>query len=100
MTSYHGGESQTQMGTGTLAVWDRLKFGIGNPEGPNKTEFLTANARELVRIYLRGKTHSSGGFMTKKISSESLGAVRWLNRTVLGIGLASLCSDWSHEMAT
>jgi len=38
--------------------------------------------------------------MTKKISSESLGAVRWLNRTVLGIGLASLCSDWSHEMAT
>ncbi|MGO9200588.1 MAG: MFS transporter [Limisphaerales bacterium] len=26
--------------------------------------------------------------------------VRWLNRTVLGIGLASLFSDWSHEMAT
>jgi hypothetical protein len=25
---------------------------------------------------------------------------RWLNRTVLGIGLASLLSDWSHEMAT
>jgi len=25
---------------------------------------------------------------------------RWLNRTVLGIGLASLFSDWSHEMAT
>ncbi|HWY76254.1 MAG TPA: MFS transporter [Verrucomicrobiae bacterium] len=25
---------------------------------------------------------------------------RWLNRTVLGIGLASLCSDWSHEIAT
>ena len=24
----------------------------------------------------------------------------WLNRTVLGIGLASLFSDWSHEMAT
>ncbi len=24
----------------------------------------------------------------------------WLNRTVLGIGLASLCSDWSHEIAT
>jgi MFS family permease len=25
---------------------------------------------------------------------------RWLNRTVLGIALASLFSDWSHEMAT
>jgi MFS family permease len=25
---------------------------------------------------------------------------RWLNRTVIGIGLASLCSDWSHEIAT
>src|SRR6267378_8310838 len=27
-------------------------------------------------------------------------ANRWLNRTVLGIGLASLFSDWSHEIAT
>ena len=27
-------------------------------------------------------------------------AGRWLNRTVLGIGLASLFSDWSHEIAT
>src|SRR5580704_19176750 len=26
--------------------------------------------------------------------------LRWLNRTVLGIGLASLFSDWSHENAT
>jgi MFS family permease len=25
---------------------------------------------------------------------------RWLNRTVTGIGLASLFSDWSHEIAT
>lgn len=25
---------------------------------------------------------------------------RWLNRTVLGIGLASLLADWSHEIAT
>lgn len=24
----------------------------------------------------------------------------WLNRTVLGVGLASLLSDWSHEVAT
>jgi MFS family permease len=27
-------------------------------------------------------------------------AQRWLNRTVLGIALASLFSDWSHEIAT
>src|SRR5439155_4638913 len=26
--------------------------------------------------------------------------LRWLNRTVLRIGLASLFSDWSHEIAT
>ncbi|HUJ42523.1 MAG TPA: MFS transporter [Opitutaceae bacterium] len=26
--------------------------------------------------------------------------IHWLNRTVLGIGLASLFSDWSHEIAT
>ena len=26
--------------------------------------------------------------------------MRWLNRSVLGIGLASLFSDWSHEIAT
>ncbi len=25
---------------------------------------------------------------------------RWLNRTVLGIGVASLLSDWAHEIAT
>src|SRR2546430_17009831 len=27
-------------------------------------------------------------------------STRWLNRTVLGLGLASLFSDWSHEIAT
>jgi MFS family permease len=27
-------------------------------------------------------------------------AKRWVNRTVVGIGLASLFSDWSHEIAT
>jgi len=27
-------------------------------------------------------------------------ATRWLNRTVLGVGLTSLFSDWSHETAT
>jgi MFS family permease len=33
-------------------------------------------------------------------STGSSGSGRWLNRTVLGIGLASLFSDWSHEIAT
>lgn len=32
--------------------------------------------------------------------SETGTRPRWLNRTVLGIGLASLFSDWSHEIAT
>jgi MFS family permease len=33
-------------------------------------------------------------------TNESVSPRRWLNRTVLGIGLASLFSDWSHEIAT
>jgi hypothetical protein len=32
--------------------------------------------------------------------SGSSSAQSWLNRTVLGIALASLFSDWSHEIAT
>jgi len=32
--------------------------------------------------------------------TERAGARKWLNRTVLGIGLASLFSDWAHEIAT
>jgi MFS family permease len=32
--------------------------------------------------------------------SLSRTAQRWLNRTVIGIALASLFSDWSHEIAT
>ena len=35
-----------------------------------------------------------------KMTAEPARRVRWLNRTVLGIGLASLLSDWSHETAT
>ena len=34
------------------------------------------------------------------MANENTKSRRWLNRTVLGIGLASLFSDWSHEMAT
>src|SRR5712692_5645221 len=33
-------------------------------------------------------------------SPQKRAPVRWLNSTVLGIGLASLFSDWSHEIAT
>jgi MFS family permease len=33
-------------------------------------------------------------------NGEKKSPARWLNRTVLGIGLASLFSDWSHEIAT
>ncbi|MFZ0828158.1 MAG: MFS transporter [Verrucomicrobiia bacterium] len=33
-------------------------------------------------------------------SVEKKTRTHWLNRTVLGIGLASLLSDWSHEIAT
>src|SRR6266404_7593361 len=38
--------------------------------------------------------------MTDKAPSSPGPKVPWLNRTVLGIGLASLLSDWSHETAT
>ena len=34
------------------------------------------------------------------MSEISKPRIPWLNRTVLGIGLASLFSDWSHEIAT
>ncbi|MCX7723531.1 MAG: MFS transporter, partial [Verrucomicrobiae bacterium] len=33
-------------------------------------------------------------------SNGEAGTRRWLNGTVLGIGLASLFSDWAHEIAT
>ncbi|HEY5041919.1 MAG TPA: MFS transporter [Verrucomicrobiae bacterium] len=32
--------------------------------------------------------------------TDAPGKFRWLNRTVFGIGLASLFSDWAHETAT
>ncbi|MCX8089681.1 MAG: MFS transporter [Verrucomicrobiae bacterium] len=32
--------------------------------------------------------------------ANSTAPTRWLNRTVLGIGLASFFSDWAHEIAT
>jgi len=38
--------------------------------------------------------------MTTVPEQDQAGQKRWLNRTVLGIGLASLLSDWSHEIAT
>jgi MFS family permease len=38
--------------------------------------------------------------MPSEASSTSNSRSRWLNRTVVGVGLASLFSDWSHEIAT
>src|ERR1700681_4962425 len=32
--------------------------------------------------------------------AESTENKSWLNRTILGVGLTSLFSDWSHETAT
>ncbi len=34
------------------------------------------------------------------IETTSAGRTSWLNRTTVGIGLTSLFSDWSHEIAT
>ena len=31
---------------------------------------------------------------------DNISGARWLNRTVLGVGLASLFSDWAHETAS
>src|SRR5579862_8654770 len=42
-----------------------------------------------------------GALMTRdKIADSELSPKRWLTRGVLGIGLASLFSDWGHEAAT
>jgi MFS family permease len=38
--------------------------------------------------------------MPPPLSSAQKTSVHWLNRTVLGVGLTSLFSDWSHEIAT
>ncbi|HOY58271.1 MAG TPA: hypothetical protein PK640_09075 [Verrucomicrobiota bacterium] len=39
-------------------------------------------------------------FMNRQASPDAGFPHRWLNRMVLGIGLPSLFSDWSHEIAT
>src|SRR5436853_5505262 len=36
----------------------------------------------------------------RTLNSSPAQKTAWLNSTVLGIGLASLFSDWSHEIAT
>jgi MFS family permease len=38
--------------------------------------------------------------MPDPVRTDARPANRWLNRTVLGVGLTSLFSDWSHETAT
>src|SRR5579863_10457619 len=37
---------------------------------------------------------------TSESNTAHSAKIRWLNGTVLGIALASLFSDWSHEIAT
>ncbi len=37
---------------------------------------------------------------SEKANAEQASGGHWLNRTVLGVGLTSLFSDWSHEIAT
>ncbi|HEY4978221.1 MAG TPA: MFS transporter [Candidatus Acidoferrum sp.] len=38
--------------------------------------------------------------MNPEQNSATPSSTQWLNRTVLGVGLTSLFSDWSHEIAT
>jgi MFS family permease len=38
--------------------------------------------------------------MSDSVRAEDKPSPHWLNRTVLGVGLTSLFSDWSHETAT
>jgi MFS family permease len=38
--------------------------------------------------------------VTPEQKSGTPSSTQWLNRTVLGVGLTSLFSDWSHEIAT
>jgi hypothetical protein len=54
--------------------------------------------RPCSRIHSRGKERTLAESTSD--GHPATRSRRWLNRTVLGIGLASLFSDWSHEMAT
>jgi len=49
--------------------------------------------RSISRNHFR--THVDSFWMPEYVQSK-----HWLNRTVLGVGLTSLFSDWSHEIAT
>jgi hypothetical protein len=53
----------------------------------------------LTRINMN-RTIKVHGVGEAKLPDGGGGKIPWLNRTVLGIGLASLFSDWSHETAT
>jgi MFS family permease len=44
--------------------------------------------------------HSERSTVNCSLMSESREKQFWLNRTVVGVGLTSLFSDWSHETAT
>src|SRR4051812_15227500 len=52
-------------------------------------------------LFLKALPAPSTFMNTKNISPlETPAPKTWLNRTVFGIALASLFSDWSHEIAT
>src|SRR5256884_3875247 len=56
----------------------------------------SANRRD--RLALRSSRGES--CVNCPLMSEAAEKQPWLNRTVLGVGLTSLFSDWSHETAT
>jgi hypothetical protein len=62
----------------------------GRPHGESQWEAIPG----LFQLSKMPTHHLAERMNTPRSSS------RWLNRTVLGIGLASLFSDWSHEIAT
>lgn len=49
---------------------------------------------------LEAKSPAAAPFAVREHMSELVKSKSWLNRTVLGVGLTSLFSDWSHETAT
>jgi MFS family permease len=67
-----------------------MRWENGRPHGESQWEAIPG----LFQLPEMPTHHLAEGMNTPRSSST------WLNRTVLGIGLASLFSDWSHEIAT
>src|SRR3990172_3192858 len=82
---------------------------FGSAGIPACVHFLTMrtarNGCATGAAYRRSLLFCAPGAMNNQISPvdtppASQPPGKWLNRTVLGTGLTSLASDWSHEMAT